>query len=142
MDQIVDRRTVGIPHDIVATRHEVEGMRDAAADSAEESESSANAAAKSEKNAASQAHDALSYAKESEKWATIHNMGITFGPDEPEEKFNGMTWMFTDESARKILSFRRWDAALAGSALWPSGETFPGTSTFPQDRGAWTEFSY
>lgn len=141
-DNVIDRREVGIPHPVVVARHETEQMRDEARGSAEAAAASAGRAASSEAAAQAHASDARQAATEAAEWATLHNQGIHFGPEEPETRWDGMTWIMTDEAARKIKSFRRWDAALAGKALWPSAATFPGPSVFPTDRGAWTDFSY
>lgn len=141
-DQVIDRKETGIPTDVDLVRHDVNIMRAEARTSMEASAASEANAAASEAAAMSHASDSRQAAQEAAYWATLHNQGIHFGPDEPEDKWDGMTWLFTDEVTRKIQSFRRWDALLAGSALWPSATTFPGNSTFPQDRGAWTDFSY
>ena len=74
-------------------------------------------------------------------WASLHNQGVHFGPGEPEAKWDGMTWLRTDAEARKILSFRRWDAMADGSALFPSNSLFPSDSLIPADRGVWTDFT-
>lgn len=141
-DQVIDRKEIGIPSDIDLVRHDVAIMRDEAGESKDAASASEEAAAASEAAALGHASDSRQAAHEAAYWATLHNQGIHFGPDEPEDKWDGMTWLFTNEVTRKIQSFRRWDAALAGSALWPSATTFPGNSTYPQDRGAWTDFSY
>lgn len=141
-DQIKDRKTFFIPQDIDLIRHDVSLMRDEARASRDAAATSASRAASSEAAAQAHASDARQAATEAAEWATLHNQGIHFGPDEPETRWDGMTWIMTDEAARKIKSFRRWDAALAGKALWPSAATFPGATVFPTDRGAWTDFSY
>lgn len=57
-----------------------------------------------------------------------------------DKRVDGMLWMQTNESTHKITSFKRWDAGLSGTALWPGSTTFPSDSTYPDEKGAWTAF--
>lgn len=141
-DQVIDRKEIGIPTDIELVRHQISLIRDEVVESRDKAAASEIAAAGSEAAAMRHASDARQAAQEAAYWATMRNQGLHFGPDEPKDKWDGMTWLYTNEETRKIQSFRRWDADLAGAALWPSATTFPGDATFPKDRGAWTDFSY
>lgn len=58
-----------------------------------------------------------------------------------DKRVDGMLWMQTNESTHKIAAFKRWDAGLPGTALWPGATTFPSDSTFPDEKGAWTPFT-
>lgn len=140
-DQVLDRREIGIPADVELIRHETELMADSARGSMEEAAFRAEAAEASRAAAAAHAADARDAAAEAQMWASLHNQGVHFGPGEPEAKWDGMTWLRTDEEARKILSFRRWDAMADGSALFPSNSLFPSDSLIPADRGVWTDFT-
>lgn len=55
-------------------------------------------------------------------------------------RVDGMLWVQTNEGTHKIASFKRWDAGLPGTALWPGATTFPSDSTYPDEKGAWTAF--
>ena len=57
-----------------------------------------------------------------------------------DKRVDGMLWMQTNESTKKIASFKRWDAGLPGTALWPGATTFPSSKTYPDEKGAWTAF--
>lgn len=57
-----------------------------------------------------------------------------------DKRVDGMLWMQTNESTHKIAAFKRWDAGLPGTALWPGSMTFPSDTTFPDEKGAWTAF--
>lgn len=140
-DQVQDRRTIGIPSDVEIVRHDVESFKDAAGSFAEQARDASANAAMSEEQARAHAASARESAQEAADWATIHNQGIHFGPTEPDIKWEGMTWLMTDEADRRIVSFRRWDSMLAGSALFPSPQVYPSESVFPAERGAWTDFT-
>lgn len=140
-DQVIDRREVGIPADVELIRHETEQMADDARRSMDASAAHASAADASRAAAATHAAEARDSAAEAERWANMHNQGVHFGPGEPPMKWDGMTWILTDEEAGRIRLFRRWDAMASGSALFPSDSLFPLDSLIPADRGAWTDFT-
>lgn len=104
---------------------------ESAASSAEGNADAANRAASAATAAAKQANAAASATKPYYMQAA-----------EParDKRVDGMLWMQTNESTHKIAAFKRWDAGLPGTALWPGSMTFPSDTTFPDEKGAWTAF--
>ena len=147
-DQIVDKRSVGIPPDVVLARHQTLGFRDEAeahardsAASATDSATYAQHAAAHASNASTSARDAAASATEAAMWAEVASMRTLLRPTEPPAKLDGMVWMRTDEQAGTIVAINRWDADLPGSGLFPSAATYPGGGLYPTERGAWTAFA-
>lgn len=105
---------------------------ESAASSAEGNADAANKAASAANAAAKQANAAASATKP-----------YYMQPGEParDKRVDGMLWMQTNEGTHKIASFKRWDAGLPGTALWPGATTFPSDSTYPDEKGAWTPFT-
>lgn len=105
---------------------------ESAASSAEGNADAANRAASAANAAAKQANAAASATKPYYMQAA-----------EParDKRVDGMLWMQTNEGTHKITSFKRWDAGLPGTALWPGATTFPSDSTYPDEKGAWTPFT-
>ena len=104
---------------------------ESAASSAEGNADAANRAASAATAAAKQANAAASATKPYYMQAA-----------EParDKRVDGMLWLKTNESTKKIAAFNRWDADLPGTALWPGATTFPSDSTYPDEKGAWTAF--
>lgn len=134
-DQIIDKKTVGIPADITVVRNEVEVMKNAAADSATSSQASAVAAQQSEAKAYN--------------WASIaetiveSQTGIHFADTEPPilARTNGMAWFVADMTNKVVTTLKRWDATQAGDAPFPADDLFPGDDVFPSPAGAWDVFT-
>ena len=134
-DQIVDRKTVGIPADISVVRNEVEVMKN----DAEASETAAQASAVS-----AQLSEARAY-----NWAQIaetlveSQTGIHFSDMEPPiiARTNGMAWLVADMDNNEVTNLKRWDATQAGDAPFPSSSTWPGSSLYPSPAGAWVDFT-
>lgn len=105
---------------------------DSSAASADANGAAANKAASAATAAAKQANAAASAAKPYYMQAA-----------EParDKCVDGMLWMQTNESAKRIAAFNRWDANLPGTAIFPGATTMPGTTTMPSDIGAWTQFT-
>lgn len=105
---------------------------ESAASSAEGNADAANRAASAATAAAKQANTAAAATKPYYMQAA-----------EParDKRVDGMLWMQTNEGTHKITSFNRWDADLPGTALWPGATTLPSSSTFPDEKGAWTPFT-
>lgn len=105
---------------------------ESAASSAEGNADAANRAASAATAAAKQANAAASATKPYYMQAA-----------EParDKRVDGMLWMQTNESTKRIASFKRWDAGLPGTALWPGATTFPSDTTYPDEKGAWTPFT-
>lgn len=105
---------------------------ESAASSAEGNADAANRAASAANAAAKQANAAASATKP---------YYMQSGEPARDKRVDGMLWMQTNESTKRIASFNRWDANLPGTALWPGSTTFPSSSTYPDERGAWTPFT-
>lgn len=105
---------------------------ESAASSAEGNADAANKAASAASAAAKQANAAA---------AATKPYYMQAGEPAHDKRVDGMLWMQTNESTKKIAAFNRWDAGLPGTALWPGATTFPSDSTFPDERGAWTPFT-
>ena len=104
---------------------------ESAASSAEGNADAANRAASAANAAAKQANAAASATKP---------YYMQSGEPARDKRVDGMLWMQTNESTKRIASFNRWDANLPGTALWPGSTTFPSSSTYPDEKGAWTAF--
>lgn len=105
---------------------------ESAASSAEGNADAANRAASAANAAAKQANAAASATKP---------YYMQSGEPARDKRVDGMLWMQTNESTKRIASFNRWDANLPGTALWPGATTFPSDTTFPDENGAWTPFT-
>ena len=105
---------------------------ESAASSAEGNADAANKAASAANAAAKQANAAAAATKP-----------YYMQPGEPArgKRVDGMLWLKTNESAKRIEAFNRWDANLPGTALWPGSTTFPSDTTYPDEKGAWTPFT-
>lgn len=132
-DQIVDKRTVGIPPDILDVRQDTQGYRDDAQASEEEAAQSATNAAKSEASAALSASTAATLV------AAVN--GLRVGPEEPElhSRTEHMLWLETSSDLATVSVLRVWDAGAAGAALWPGESTYPGDSAWPMIEGTWVQ---
>lgn len=105
---------------------------ESAASSAEGNADAANRAASAATAAAKQANAAA---------AATKPYYMQSGEPARDKRVDGMLWMQTNESTKKIAAFNRWDANLPGTALWPGSTTFPSSSTYPDEKGAWTPFT-
>lgn len=105
---------------------------ESAASSAEGNADAANRAASAANAAAKQANAAAGATKPYYMQAAEPSR---------DKRVDGMLWLKTNESTKKIAAFNRWDAGLPGTALWPGATTFPSDSTFPDGSGAWTPFT-
>lgn len=105
---------------------------ESAASSAEGNADAANKAASAAAAAAKQANAAAAATKPYYMQAA-----------EParDKRVDGMLWMQTNESTKRIAAFNRWDAGLPGTALWPGATTYPSSTTYPDQIGAWTPFT-
>lgn len=134
-DQIIDRKTVGIPTDVDVVRNEVEVMKNDAAASKTAAQASARAAQQSEEKAYN--------------WASIaetiveSQTGIHFADTEPPiiARTNGMAWFVADMTNKVVTSLKRWDATQAGDAPFPDDDTWPGSALYPSPMGAWDAFT-
>ena len=134
-DQIIDRKTVGIPTDVDVVRNEIEGFKDEAESSKTSAQASAVAAQQSEEKAYN--------------WASIaqtlveSQTGIHFADTEPPiiARTNGMAWLVADMANKVVTNLKRWDATQAGDAPFPSSSTWPGSSLYPSPMGAWDTFT-
>ena len=142
-EQVVDKKSVGIPSDIPLVRHQTELFMIRAEGYASSAEQSSLDAADSETQAAEHAELSNHWANVAKGWSERYSQGIHFGPDEPsyEQRYDGMLWLMTDESKHEIIKIRRWDAASYGVGLYLSDELFLSDSLYPQDRGEWTDFT-
>lgn len=132
-DQIYDKKTVGIPEDVVVVKGQVEEMRDTA-------EAYKNAAAASANQSQAYAAEARDWATESEKWALVRNLGVSMQTAPPDFKVDGMVWFKTDEEKRQIVSINRYDATSREKTVFPSKRTFPSKNLYPRTIGEWTAF--
>lgn len=141
-EQYTDKKTVGIPPDVVQVRHDTELFRIQAENYASTAAERANAADISAGQAATHALEAQDWAKVAQGWSELHSQGIHFGPDEPafEHRYNGMLWIETDETALKIIAFNRWDALNFGSGMFLSDDLYLSDDFYLTDSGEWTTF--
>lgn len=125
-------------YDTIANLNQVINRANASANKADSSAASADANADAANRAASAATAAAKQANAAASATKPYYMQAA----EParDKRVDGMLWMQTNESTKKIAAFNRWDAGLPGTALWPGATTFPSDSTFPDEKGAWTAF--
>lgn len=142
-NQIPDKKTVGIPADFVKARHETEQFRDSAQEQALASKASAEDSATYAAQSLAHAGDAHESAIEAKGWSMLQARAVEFGPDEPSpaRRFDGMTWLKTDETEKQIVKVRRWDHGKAGVAVLPAADLFPAQDLLPDDMGEWTDFT-
>lgn len=134
-DQIVDRKTVGIPADVEVVRNDVENMMD-------ETEASKDAARASE--LAAQQFESRAY-----NWASIaqtlveSQTGIHFSDTEPPiiARTNGMAWLVANMTSKSVTALKRWDATQGGDAPFPAEDLFPDDDVFPSPMGVWETFT-
>ena len=134
-DQIIDRKTVGIPADVDVVRNDVEVFKNEAEASKTAAQYSAVAAQQSEEKAYN--------------WASIaqtlveSQTGIHFADTEPPilVRTNGMAWFVADMTNKVVTSLKRWDSTKAGDAPFPDDDTWPGDSLYPSPMGAWDAFT-
>ena len=134
-DQIIDRKTVGIPTDVDVVRNEVEVMKNEAAESEVHAQASAVAAQQSEAKAYNWAMVAETLVES--------QTGIHFAPDEPPiiARTNGMAWFVADMDNKVVTTLKRWDSTQAGDAVFPSSTTWPDSTLYPSPMGAWGVFT-
>lgn len=134
-DQIIDRKTVGIPADVDVVRNEVEVMKN----DAESSETHAQASALAAQQSESRAYNWASIAQTLVESQT----GIHFSDTEPPiiARTNGMAWLVADMQNSEVTALKRWDATQAGDAPFPSSSTWPGSSLYPSPMGVWVDFT-
>ncbi len=126
-------------YDTIANLNKVIDRANASVGKADSSAASAGANADAANRAASAANAA---AKQANAAAANTKPYFIQAAEPPRDKrVDGMLWMQTNESTKRITSFNRWDADLPGTALWPGATTFPSSSTFPDEKGAWTPFT-
>ena len=125
-------------YDTIANLNKVIDRANASASKADSSAASANANA----DAANKAASAATAAAKQANAAAAATKPYYMQASEParDKRVDGMLWMKTNESTKKIAAFNRWDANLPGTALWPGATTFPSDTTFPDEKGAWTAF--
>lgn len=125
-------------YNTIANLNQVINRANASANKADSSAASADANADAANRAASAATAAAKQANAAASATKPYYMQAA----EParDKRVDGMLWMQTNESTKKIAAFNRWDAGLPGTALWPGATTFPSDSTFPDEKGAWTAF--
>lgn len=125
-------------YNMIANLNKVIDRANASASKADSSAASANANADAANRAASAATAAAKQANAAASATKPYYMQAA----EParDKRVDGMLWMQTNESTKKIAAFNRWDAGLPGTALWPGATTFPSDTTFPDEKGAWTAF--
>lgn len=142
-EQVVDKKTVGIPSDIPLVRHQTELFAIRAEGYANSAEQSSLRASESATQSAEHAELSNHWANVAKGWSERYSQGIHFGPTEPpyDQRYDGMLWLMTDESSREIIKIRRWDASSYGVGLYLSDELFLSDSLYLQDRGEWTDFS-
>lgn len=141
-EQFTDKKTVGIPPDIVQVRHDTELYKIQAENSAATAAERADASGASAEQAASRALEARDWALVAQGWSEVRSQGVHFGPDEPafEHRYNGMLWIETNEATKKIASFKRWDALNFGVGIFLSDDLFLSDELFLTDSGEWTTF--
>lgn len=126
-------------YDTIANLNKVIDRANVSAGKADSSAASAGANADAANRAASAANAA---AKQANAAAANTKPYFIQAAEPPRDKrVNGMLWMQTNESTKRIEAFNRWDADLPGTALWPGATTFPSSKTYPDEKGAWTPFT-
>lgn len=142
--QYPDKKTVGIPPDLVLTRHDTELFMLRAENAAFEAEGFKGEAAASADESESWADKAQQYAAEAEAWSELHSQGVHFAPTEPDvdKRYDGMLWLQTNESAHTITAVKRFDASSAGSGTYLSDDLYLSDELYLNDSGAWTSFTF
>lgn len=125
-------------YNTIANLNKVIDRANASAGKADSSAASADANADAANRAASAATAAARQANAAAAATKPYYMQAAEPPR--DKRVDGMLWLKTNESTKKIAAFNRWDAGLPGTALWPGATTFPSDSTFPDEKGAWTAF--
>ena len=139
-DQVVNKRTAGIPYDVELARDEVSAMRTEVADARDRAEAARDDAEDAQDAARASATEAERQAGLAESWATA-KAGISLGPDEPPDATAGSVWLHTADAASRVVDdVRRYDPGLAGTALFPGEDVFPSDDLYPNDMGAWESF--
>lgn len=133
VNQVRDRHTVGIPALVEEASWQASQSADAAAASEE-------AAALSESEAARHASDAQAAADEAEAWATSEPT-VFISDTEPPDPNPGTVWFRTGASSTVIEAIRRFEADAAGDGLFPSDATYPGSDTYPNPMGDWSDYT-
>ncbi len=125
-------------YDTIANLNQVINRANASANKADSSAASADANAAAANRAASAATAAAKQANAAAASTKPYYMQAA----EParDKRVDGMLWMQTNESTKKIAAFNRWDADAPGTALWPGAKTYPSSKTYPDEKGAWTAF--
>jgi len=134
-DQVVDKRTIGIPADIEVVRNDVEEMRNTAESHMDDAASSAKSAQASEAAAKSW--------EEKAQVLVSKQTGIVFSANEPaiDSRTDGMLWMVADTSTKKVTALKRWDTTQVGDAHYPSDTTYPSDTLYPAPQGAWDSYT-
>lgn len=148
-DQVVYKKTAGIPYDVELARDEVRGMeaetgaiRDEAAALRDDAQAQRRAAESARDAARSHATAAEASALEAERWATA-KAGISLGPDEPPDATAGSVWLQTEGAGgRVIVAVKRYDPGLAGAAVFPAADLYPAAGLYPEGMGAWEQFTF
>ncbi len=133
-DQICDKRSVGIPEDIVIVRAEIEELHD-------ETVASSRSAHESEVLAQLHASDARDAAEESRAWAEVRHLGVHFSDTPPDEVVDGMTWFMTNEETSQITAIRRYDSSSMKQCIFPTLTTYPSSTLYMHEVGEWQDFS-
>lgn len=126
-------------YNTIANLNQVINRANASASKADSSAASADANADAANRAASAATAAAKQANAAA--ATTKPYYMQAGEPARDKCVDGMLWLKTNESTKKIAAFNRWDAGLPGTALWPGATTFQSDSTYPDEKGAWTPFT-
>lgn len=142
--QYPDKKTVGIPPDLVIVRHDTEMFMIRSENAAYEAEGFKNEAANSAAESEGYADEAHQYAEEAKEWSERETQGVHFGPSEPDvdTRYDGMLWLQTNESAHTITAVKRFDASAAGSGLFLSNDLYLSDELYLNDSGAWTSFTF
>lgn len=125
-------------YDTIAKLNQVINRANASANKADSSAASADANADAANRAATAATAAAKQANAAAAATKPYYMQAAEPPR--DKRVDGMLWMQTNEGAKRIEAFNRWDADLPGTALWPGATTFPSDITYPDEKGAWTAF--
>ena len=126
-------------YNTIANLNQVINRANASASKADSSAASADANADAANKAASAATAAAKQANAAAAATKPYYMQAA----EParDKRVDGMLWLKTNESTKKIAAFNRWDANLPGKAVFTGTSTMPGTSTIIDEIGAWTTFT-
>lgn len=126
-------------YDKIANLNQVINRANASVSKADSSAASADANADAANRAANAANAAAKQANAAASATKPYYMQAS----EParDKRVDGMLWLKTNESTKKIASFNRWDANLPGKAIFPGTGTMPSESTIIDEIGAWTTFA-